>query len=57
MTNYDFNVCFSIPKYQKLYSEFGKGMNFNMKQKGGKSDNDRPPINFLKSPAIMATGI
>ena len=33
MTNYDFNVCFSIPKYQKLSYEFGKGMNFNMKQK------------------------
>ena len=38
MTNYDFNVSHSNPKDRKLIYEFGKERNFNIKQKGRKSD-------------------
>ena len=57
MTNYDFNVSHSNPKDQKLFCEFAKEMNFNINQKGRKSDRDRTLIKLLKSPAIMASGI
>ena len=57
MTNYDFNVSHSNPKYQKLIYEFGKEMNFNIRQKGRKSDRDKSMIKLLKSPAIMASGV
>ena len=40
MTIYDFKVNFSKPKDRKLTHEFGKEMNFNIKQKGQKSDRD-----------------
>ena len=56
-TNYDFKVSHSNPKDQKLIYESGKAMNFNIKQKGRKSDRDRSLIKLLKSPAIMASGI
>ena len=56
ITNYDFYVSHSIPKDQKLIYEFGKEMNFNIKQKGRKSDRDKSMIKILKSPAIMASG-
>ena len=57
MTNYDFNVSHSDPKDQKIIYEFGKEMNFNIKQKGRKSDRDKSMIKLLKSPAIMASGV
>ena len=57
MTTYDFNVSHSDPKDQELIYEFGKQMNFNIKQKGRKSDRDKSMIKLLKSPAIMASGI
>ena len=57
MINYDFNVSHSNPKDQKLIYEFGKEMNFNIEQKGRKSDRDRSLIKLLKSPAVMASGI
>ena len=57
MTNYDFNVSHSDPKDQKLIYEFGKEMNFNIKQKRRKSDRDKSMIKLLKSPAIMASGV
>ena len=38
MTKYDFNVSHPDPKNQKLIYEFGKEMNFNIKQNGRKSD-------------------
>ena len=57
ITNYDFNVSHSNPKDQKLIYEFGKEMNFNIKQKGRKSDRDKSMIKLLKSPAIMASGV
>ena len=38
LTNYDFKVSLSNPKDQKLICEFGKETNFNIKQKGRKSD-------------------
>ena len=57
MTNYDFNVSHSVPKDRKLIYEFGKEMNFNIKQKGRKSDRDKSMIKLLKSAAIMASGI
>ena len=56
MTNYDFNVSHSDPKNQKLIDEFGKELNFNIRQKGRKSDRDKSLIKLLKSPAIMASG-
>ena len=56
-TKYDFNVHRSDPKDQKLIYEFGKEMNFNIKQKGRKSDRDKSLIKLLKLPAIMASGI
>ena len=56
MTNYDFNVSQSDPKYQKLIYESGKERNFNIKQKGRKSDRDKSMIKILISPAIMASG-
>ena len=56
ITNYDFNVSHSSPKDQKLIYEFGKEMNFNIRQKGRKSDRDKSMIKLLKSPAIMASG-
>ena len=36
--------------------EFGKKINFNIKQKGRKSVTDKSLIKLLKSPAIMANG-
>ena len=56
ITNYDFNVSHSDPKDQKLIYEFGNEMNFNIRQKGRKSDRDKSMIKLLKSPAIMASG-
>ena len=56
MTSYDFNVNNSDPKDQKLNHEFAKEMNFNIKEKGQKSDRDEELIKLLKSPAIMASG-
>ena len=57
MTNYDFNVSHSNPKDRKLIYEFGKEMNFNIRQKGQKSHREKSMINLLKSPAIMASGV
>ena len=57
MTNYDFNVSHSDLKDQKLIYEFGKEMNFNIKQKGRKKDSHKSMIKLLKSPAIMAFGV
>ena len=41
---------------QKLISEFGKEMKFDVKQKGQKSGRDKSLIKLIKSPAIMASG-
>ena len=57
MTNYDFNVSHSDPKDQKLIYEFGKEMNFNIKQKGRKIDRDKFMIKLLKSQVIMTSGV
>ena len=57
MTTFDFNVNLSNPKYQKLFYQFGKEMNFIIKQNGRKSDRDRSLIKLSKSPAIMDSGI
>ena len=56
MTKYDFNVSHFNPKDQKLIYEFGKEIKFNIKQKGRKSNRDKPLTKLLKSPAIMASG-
>ena len=47
MTNFDFNVGLSSPN-QKVIYEFGKEMNFIIKQKGRKSDRERNLIKLLK---------
>ena len=57
MTNSDSNVSHSNPQDRKLIHEFGKELNYNMKQKGRKSKRDKTLIELLKSPAIMASGI
>ena len=56
ITYYDFNVSHSNPKDRKLIYEFGKEMNFNIRQKGRKSIKDKSMIKLLKSPAIMVSG-
>ena len=57
MTNYHFNLDHSNQRDRKLIYEFAKEMNFNIEQKGNKSDPDKSIIRLLKSPAIMASGI
>ena len=57
ITNYDFNVDHSNQQDRKLIYEFAKEMNFNIKEKGNKSDWDKSIIRLLKSPAIMASGV
>ena len=57
ITNYDFNVDHSNQQDRKLIYEFAKEMNFNIKEKGNKSDRDKSFIRLLKSPAIMASGV
>ena len=57
ITNYDFNVDHSNEKDRKLIYEFAKEMNFDIRQKGNKSDRDKSIVRLLKSPAIMASGI
>ena len=48
MTNYDVKVDHSYPKDQKLIYEFGKEMNFNIRQKGRKSDRDNSLMKLLE---------
>ena len=55
ITNYDFNVDHSNPQDRKLIYEFGKEMNFDITQKGRKSNRDKSMIKLLKSPRIMAS--
>ena len=57
MTYYDFNVSRFGPKDQRLIYEFGREMNFNIKQKGRKSNKDKSLIKLLKPPAIIAGSI
>ena len=57
ITNYNFNVDHSNQQDRKMIYEFAKEMNFNIKQKGNKSNRDKSIIRLLKSPAIMASGI
>ena len=57
MTNYDFNVDHSNQQDRKLIYEFVKEMNFNIRQKGNKSERDKSIIRLLKSPRIMASGV
>ena len=57
MTNYDFNVDHSNQQDRKLFYEFVKEMNFNIRQKGKKSDRDKSIVRLLRSPAIMASGV
>ena len=57
MTNYNFNVDHSNQQDRKLIYEFAREMNFNIKQKGNKSNRDKSIIRLLKSPSIMASGI
>ena len=57
MTNYDFNVDHSNQQDRKLIYEFAKEMNFNIEEKGKKSDRDKSMVRLLRSPAIMASGV
>ena len=54
-TFFDFNVNHANPPDQKLIYEFGKEMNFDIKQKGRKRKRDKSVIKLLKSPSIMAS--
>ena len=57
ITRYDFNDNHANPQDQKLIYEFGKEMNFNLRQKGRKINRDKSMIKLVKPPAIMASGI
>ena len=57
ITNYDFNVDHSNRQDRKLIYEFGRKMEFDIKQKGRKRHRDKFLIRLLKSPAIMTPGI
>ena len=57
MTNYDFNVDHSNQQDRKLIYEFVNEMNFNIRQKGNKSDRDKSIIRLLRSPRIIASGV
>ena len=57
MTNYDFNVDHSNQQDRKLIYELAKEMNFNIRQKGNKSDRDKSIIRLLRSPRIVASGV
>ena len=57
MTNYDISVSHLNPQDQKQIHEFGKEMNFNIKQKGRNTNRDESLIKLLELPAIMASGI
>ena len=57
MTNYKFNVDHSNPQDRKIIIEIGKGMKFDIKQKGAPSIRDESFIKLLISPAIMASGL
>ena len=55
ITNSDFNVSHSNPQDQKLIYEFGKEVNFKIRQKGPKINRYKSLINLLDSPAIMVS--
>ena len=58
--NFGFDVSKSNPKDQKLIYEFGKKMNFNIRQQGRRSDRDKSMTicaHSFKSPAIMVSGV
>ena len=57
ITNYDFNIDYSNQQDRKLMYEFAKEMNFNIKEKGNKSDRDKGFVRLLKSQKIMASGV
>ena len=57
MTNYDFNVDHSNEQDRKLIYELAKEMNFNIRERGNKSDRDKSIIRLLRSPRIMASGV
>ena len=57
MTNYDSNVDHSNQQDRKLIYELAKEMNFNIRQKGNKSDRDKSIIRLLRSPRIVASGV
>ena len=57
ITDYEFNVDHSNQQDQKLIYEFAKEMNFNIREKGNKSDRDKSIIRLLRSPRIMASGV
>ena len=57
LSNYDFNVDHCNPQKQKLIYVFGNEMNFNIRQKGRKSDGDKSMIRLIESPRIMASGV
>ena len=57
MTNYNFMIDHSNPQDQKLIYEFAKELNFDIRQKGRKSDGDTSLMKLLKTPANMASVI
>ena len=57
MTKYDFNVSHANPQHQELIYEFGKEMNFDMKQKGQESNRDKSMTKIIKSPSLMVSAL
>ena len=52
---YEFNNTHANPQEQKLIYEFGRGMKFNIKQEGRKSDGDKTLIKLVKSASIIVS--
>ena len=56
ITNKNYNVDLASLQDKQLY-DFAKEMKFDLKAQDNISTRDKPLINLLKSPAIMASGI
>ena len=46
-----------IHRIEKIFREFAEEMNFDIKNVGQKSPKDRSSVQWLKSPAVMASRI
>ena len=57
ITNKNFKVDLAKFSKKKLMNDFAKEMHFDVRRIGNKSSRDRTPINLLKTPTTIASGI
>ena len=57
ITNKNYNVDLASLPDKKFSYDFAKEMNFDVRDQGWKSTQDRALISLRKSPAIMASGV